>query len=93
MQHIYSAQAVESVDLNNSYCCIRGKHLTEEILAHSDLTESQIESLKAALRYGELNKQLGPYPFEQHHKWINLTNFMTSETLDKAGCAQGVLLS
>lgn len=42
---------------------------TEEILPRNILSDEQTLHLKQAVIRGDLNRQLGPYPHEQHHRW------------------------
>jgi A1 cistron-splicing factor AAR2 len=64
----------------------------EQILPHSKLSAEQTSALEEALRRGTLNPQLGPYPLEQHSHWRNLSNFISREVLQRAGCGPNCLL-
>ena len=64
----------------------------EEILPRNMLNSAQTNALKTSVSLGQLNHQLGPYPYEQQHQWANLSNFITTDVLTRAGCATDVLL-
>ena len=62
---------------------------TEEISSKSTLNRQQVQSLADAIRRGDFNSNLGPYPFDQHRTWRNLTNLINDDVLSKAGCSPG----
>lgn len=65
---------------------------TEEISAKSNLNELQLAALGEAIKRGDFNNNLGPYPFDQHRSWRNLTNLVTDDVLIGAGCDLGTVL-
>ena len=64
----------------------------EEILPRHNLSEESLNNLKTSIMRGELNSFLGPYPFQQHHTWKNVTNFITLSVLNRADCSPETLL-
>lgn len=64
----------------------------EEILPRHNLSEESLSSLHSALARGELNTFLGPYPFQQHHTWKNITNLITTSVLNRSDCTVDSLL-
>ena len=64
----------------------------EEISAKSCLNESQLAALGEAIKRGDFNNNLGPYPFDQHRTWKNLTNLVTDDVLSSAGCDLGAII-
>jgi len=64
----------------------------EEILPKHNLPEGSLKSLHEALARGDLNAFLGPYPFQQHHTWKNVTNFINSSVLDRSDCTIETLI-
>jgi A1 cistron-splicing factor AAR2 len=70
--------------LERGEICIREWDVqNEEIIAGLNylMTEGSIRNLKAALLEGLLNHQLGPYSYNDHHVWKNLTNFIDDNLL------------
>lgn len=64
----------------------------EEISADNILSDESTETLLKALNRGDLNQQLGPYPFSQHSVWTNLSNYMTDRVLERAESSPGTLM-
>jgi len=65
---------------------------TEEITARNVLSDESMSSLQKAIQQGALNNQLGPYPYSQHHLWLNLSGLVTESVLKRADCLPGTLL-
>ena len=65
---------------------------SEEITAKNVLNEAQVDTLAADIKRGDLNANLGPYPFDQHRSWKNLSNFISDLVLEKADCLPGVMI-
>ncbi len=65
---------------------------TEEISSASAMNEQQLLSLSDAIKRGDFNSNLGPYPFDQHRSWRNLTNLVNNDVLETAGCDLGVII-
>jgi A1 cistron-splicing factor AAR2 len=64
----------------------------EEIEAKDALDSAQLENLAQAIKRGEFNNNLGPYPFDQHRAWRNLTNFISNKVLQGADCLPGAMI-
>lgn len=64
----------------------------EEILPYHTLSEDSLANLHRSLALGELNSFLGPYPLQQHHTWIHITNFIIDSVLARADCVPGSLI-
>eukprot|EP01038_Epipyxis_sp_PR26KG_P016941 gene16941-23258_t len=58
----------------------------EEILPISTLSQESIQILKQNISRGELNINLGPYPLNEHHIWLNVSNFLSNELLILTDC-------
>lgn len=65
---------------------------TEEITANNVLQDAQVDNLAGAIKRGDLNANLGPYPFDQHRSWKNLSNFISDLVLEQADCLPGVMI-
>jgi A1 cistron-splicing factor AAR2 len=59
----------------------------EEILPRHNLSDESLASLHKSLRQGDLNANLGPYPYQQYHTWQNITNFITVAVLNRSDCS------
>jgi A1 cistron-splicing factor AAR2 len=57
----------------------------EDISAQLLLPEAALQSLLYSINSGQEDHYLGPYPLQQHSSWVNLSNFMTVSTLQRAG--------
>ncbi len=64
----------------------------EEISLEHDLPEGALQALHLAICNGELDKQLGPYPYTQLHLWNNVSGLMTARVLERADCKPGTPL-
>jgi len=64
----------------------------EELSATNILSAESTRELLSSLERGLLNDQLGPYPFAQHHTWLNLSSNITLNVLIRAGCEPGIVL-
>lgn len=64
----------------------------EEILPSHNLSEDSLKELRTAIDRGELNNNLGPYPFQQHHIWLNISCFITLDVLHRADCEPNTLV-
>ena len=64
----------------------------EEITATNVLSDASMAALKLSLELGELNHQLGPYPFPQHHTWLNLSAHISATVLERTDCAPGSMV-
>ena len=61
----------------------------EEITPSNSLSEASMASLTQSLERGELNHQLGPYPFPQHRAWLSLSSHISATVLERADCSSG----
>jgi len=57
----------------------------EDISAQLLLPDAALQALIQSINYGQEDQFLGPYPLQQHSSWLNLSNFMTASTLQRAG--------
>lgn len=57
----------------------------EDISAKLLLPEAALQSLLQSIHCGQEDQFLGPYPLQQHSSWLNLSNYMTASTLQRAG--------
>ena len=57
----------------------------EEISAKSLIPEASLRNLLLSINNGQEDQYLGPYPLQQHSSWLNLSNYITSATLHRAG--------
>ncbi len=64
----------------------------EEITVKNVLKEEQVDNLAACIKRGDLNANLGPYPYDQHWSWKNLSNFISDLVLERADCLPGVMI-
>ena len=64
----------------------------EEISLEHDLPDGARSALHQAIFAGELDKNLGPYPYTQLHLWHNVSGFLTHRVLDRADCRAGSLI-
>ncbi|XP_056011671.1 protein AAR2 homolog isoform X2 [Ostrea edulis] len=53
----------------------------KEDLADDNVSDDDIQRIKDNLK--ELDRFLGPYPYDRYRKWVSLSNFITPELLDK----------
>ena len=58
----------------------------EEILPFNRLSPESLASLFDALSRGDLNSNLAAYPLHQHHTWMNISNLIDDEVLQKSSC-------
>lgn len=64
----------------------------EEISYKPLITDEAIDNLRAAVRAGHLNQNLGPYPLSNHGTWINLSNFISDSVLVRAKVPVGQMI-
>lgn len=64
----------------------------EEITATNVLSDASMAALRLSLERGELNHQLGPYPFPQHHTWLNISSHISASVLERTDCAPGSMV-
>lgn len=57
----------------------------EDISAQLLLPEAALQALIISINSGQEDQYLGPYPLQQHSSWLNLSNFITASTLQRAG--------
>ncbi len=66
--------------------------VNEEIGATNTLSKESEKNLIESIHRGDLNNNLGPYPYAQHHTWLLLSNFITMDVLQRANVQPGVLV-
>ena len=64
----------------------------EVLLPQHNLSVESLENLHISLRRGDLNANLGPYPLQEHHIWINNSRFITLHVLEHSGCTPNTLI-
>jgi A1 cistron-splicing factor AAR2 len=66
--------------------------VNEEIGVTNTLSKESEKNLIESIYRGDLNNNLGPYPYAQHHTWLLLSNFITMDVLQRANVPPGVLI-
>ena len=66
--------------------------INEEIISNNVLSEVSMQNLLIDINRGELNNNLGPYPYSQHSSWVNLSLFLNEGVLQRADCGFGCLV-
>lgn len=64
----------------------------EEIGATNTLSKESAKNLIESIQRGDLNNNLGLYPYAQHNTWLLLSNFITIDVLQRANVEPGVLV-
>jgi len=64
----------------------------EEITLEPNLPQGALEALHLAVCAGQLDGQLGPYPYTQLHLWSNISCLMSARVLERADCGPGTLI-
>lgn len=62
----------------------------EEISTQNNLSDLSMELLISTIQRGELNINMGSYPFSQYHIWKNLTSLISLNVLKRSNCAPGI---
>jgi A1 cistron-splicing factor AAR2 len=59
--------------------------VVEDLLPTHSLSEWSLSNLRTAIHRGELDANLGPYPFETLNSWQNLSNYISLSALALVG--------
>lgn len=76
------------IDLTAHDVLLRSWDPQSESLSTSNvLSQGSTEEFMKTLYRGELNEFIGAYNIDDHHTWLNLTKFITTDVLLKCRCA------
>ena len=64
----------------------------EEISVSNKLSEQSYNNLITAISNGELDRMLGPYPVDQYHMWINISNLITDRVMCRCDLGSDILV-